>query len=49
MQGTAEEVRDNLLSKRSALSQAPSFQAFHPEPVIEQEIDETKYNKSDYD
>jgi hypothetical protein len=46
MHGTPEQIADNLMSKKW---EAPSFQAFIPEPVVEQEIDDSKYNPMDYD
>ena len=46
MHGTPEQIVDNLMSKRS---EAPSFEAFIPEPVVEHEIDDSKFNLLDYD
>jgi hypothetical protein len=46
MQGTPEQIADNLMTKRS---EAPSFQAFIPEPEVEQEIDQEKYTTMEYD
>jgi hypothetical protein len=46
MHGSPEQIADNLMTKRS---EAPSFQAFIPEPEIEEEIDENKYTTMEYD